>query len=103
MAKKPNADCCEQKHHSDHTKELARLNRVAGQIEGVKKMIDKRAYCPDILAQLRAVRAAVNAVEANILEAHLDSCVAEAFASGNSKNAAQKITELKDLYKRFGG
>lgn len=103
MSKKTNPDCCAQKHHSDHATQIGRLNRVAGQIEGVKKMIDKRAYCPDILAQLRAVRAAVTAIEANILEAHLDSCVAEAFASGNSKNAAQKITELKELYKRFGG
>lgn len=102
MTKKTN-DCCAEKHHSDHTKELTRLNRVAGQVEGVKKMIEKRAYCPDILTQLRAVRSAVNAIEANILEAHLDSCVADAFASGKRDHAAQKISELKELYKRFGG
>ncbi len=101
MTKKTN-DCCE-KHHPDHAKELARLNRVAGQVEGIKKMIEKQAYCPDILTQLRAVRSAVNAIEANILEAHLDACVADAFASNKRENAAQKISELKALYKRFGG
>ncbi len=64
-------------------------------------MISARKYCPDILTQLRAVRAAVNSLEANILETHLDSCVTGAFNAGNTKQKTKKIAELKELYRRF--
>lgn len=84
-----------------HDSELGKLNRIAGQVEGVKKMITEQRYCPDILTQLRATRAAIRAVEANILESHLKSCVAESLAGGNAKDAQKKIDELKDLFKRF--
>jgi DNA-binding FrmR family transcriptional regulator len=84
-----------------HDAELSKLNRIAGQIEGVKKMIAERRYCPDILTQLRAIRAAIRTVEANILESHLNSCVAASIAGGNAEDAEKKIAELKDLFKRF--
>lgn len=93
--------CCAEMKFTDHSKELPRLNRISGQVEGVKKMIEKHMYCPDILTQLRAVRSAVNSVEASILEAHLDSCVTDAFKSGNRGQAAKKMNELKELYRRF--
>lgn len=97
---KKKIDCCD-KQHPDHHKELPRLNRISGQIDGVKKMIEERRYCPDILTQLRAVRAAVNSIEASILETHLDSCVTTAFHSGDQAERAQKINELKEMYRRF--
>lgn len=101
MAKiKSKADCCD-KQHPDYSKELPRLNRISGQIEGVKKMISERRYCPEILTQLRAARAAVNSIEASILETHLDSCVADAFDSGNQAEKKQKMNELKEMYRRF--
>lgn len=84
-----------------HTAEIKKLNRIAGQIEGVKKMIDDHRYCPEILTQLRAVRSAVKSVEATILEAHLQSCVADAMISGKKKEAEKKIRELQDLFKRY--
>jgi DNA-binding FrmR family transcriptional regulator len=87
--------------HPCHHTELPRLNRIAGQVEGVKKMIEEHRYCPDILTQLRAVRAALRTIEANVLETHLKSCVADAMARGNQKEQEQKIAELKDLFKRF--
>ncbi|PIR33711.1 MAG: hypothetical protein COV36_02175 [Alphaproteobacteria bacterium CG11_big_fil_rev_8_21_14_0_20_44_7] len=93
-------DSCDDKH-PDHSKELANLSRVAGQIEGVKKMISERQYCPDILTQLRAARSAMKSVEAKILEAHLGACVEEAFASKNVVLQKQKIDELKEIFKRF--
>ena len=89
-------------HHPDHSKELNRLNRIAGQVDGVRKMIEEQRYCTDILTQLRAIRSALHSVEANILEAHLSSCVADALHSGDSTVQEAKIAELKDLYKRFG-
>lgn len=94
------SDCCENSH-PDHVKQVASLNRAAGQIEGVKRMISERKYCPDILTQLRAARSALKSVEANILEAHLGACVEDAFASGNKKSQAKKISELKDIFKRY--
>ncbi len=95
-------DCCKGKLvHPDYTKELNRLNRIGGQIEGVKKMVAERRYCPDILIQLRAIRAAVTALEATILETHLDSCVTDAFNSADEAEKKMKMEELKDLYRKY--
>lgn len=88
-------------NHPCHKSELKKLNRIAGQIEGIKKMIDEHRYCPDILTQLRAARSAIKSVEASILECHLQSCVTDALASGDKKAATQKIEELKYLFKRY--
>jgi DNA-binding FrmR family transcriptional regulator len=84
-----------------HHHEIKKLNRVAGQIEGIRKMIDEGRYCPDIITQLRAARAAIRNLEASILETHLHHCVSDAMLSGNRKKAAEKIEELKDMFKRF--
>lgn len=84
-----------------HKNEIGKLNRVSGQIEGIKRMIDEGRVCTDILAQLRAARAALRSVEANVLEKHMHSCVADAMMSGNEKLTHQKIDEIKTLFKRF--
>lgn len=82
-----------------HLKELSRLNRIVGQVEGIKKMIEGNRYCPDILIQLRAVRSALRAVESNILATHLQHCVAQSF--GDKDERDKKIAELKNLFDRF--
>ena len=82
-----------------HMGEMPRLNRIIGQLEGVKKMIEAHRYCPDILIQLRAVRSAIRAVEGNILCSHLQSCVAQAFETHEDRD--RKIEELKQLFDRF--
>ncbi len=95
-------DCCADTHtHPDYSKELNRLNRIAGQVEGVKKMVQERRYCPDILIQLRAIRSAITAVEANILDGHLDSCVTDAFHSPDENEKKKKMEELKELYRKY--
>ncbi len=99
MAKK-SKDCC-PKEYPSHATELGRMNRAIGQLEGAKKMIDERRYCPEIIALLRGARAAIKSVEANILETYLGSCVVNAFDSDDEKDKAAKIDELKDLFKRF--
>ncbi len=101
--KKQPPDCCHDTQHPSYAAQLPSLNRIAGQIEGVKQMIEDRRYCPEVLSQLRAVRAAINAVEANILQTHISACVTDALASGKKKDIDQKITELKELYRRFNG
>ena len=83
----------------DHSDNIPRLNRILGQVEGIKKMIDDKRYCTDILVQLRAVRSAIKSVESNILQKHLQHCVAQSFASTEDKE--QKIAELKTLFDRF--
>ena len=93
-------DCCENKH-PDHAKQTANLNRAVGQIEGVKRMIDERRYCPEILTQLCAARSAIKSVEANILEAHLGGCVDVAFKSKDETLQNKQIQELKEIFKRF--
>lgn len=81
-----------------HMENMPRLNRISGQIEGVKKMIEDERYCPDIITQLRAVRSAVKAVESNILKKHLQHCVAQSFTDADKD---KKIEELKMLFDRF--
>lgn len=87
--------------HPSHENELKKLNRIVGQVEGISRMIGEGRYCPDIIAQLRAARAALRSVEANILETHLQHCVADAITTGNRKKSSEKIMELGDLLKRF--
>lgn len=82
-----------------HKGELSRLNRISGQLEGVKKMIEDHRYCPEILIQLKAIRSAIRAVEGNILKTHLQHCVAASFDSEN--NRQKKIDELKMLFDKF--
>lgn len=95
------SDCCNSNEHPDHSNEISRLNRISGQIEGVKKMIEERRYCPDILTQLRAVASATKSLEASILEAHIGSCVADAFKSDKVEEQKEKVSELVKLFKRF--
>ena len=86
--------------HPDHSKQLHRINRLVGQLEGVKRMIQERRYCPDILTQTRAISSAVRSLEANILQAHLENCVQSAFKS-EKDYADEKIEELVDIFKKY--
>lgn len=83
----------------DHSDNIPRLNRILGQVEGIKKMIDDKRYCTDILMQLRAVRSAIKSVESNILQKHLHHCVAQSFNSNKEKD--KKIEELKMLFDKY--
>lgn len=102
MKKKCDESCgCQDQQYPDHTSEIKRLNRISGQIEGVKKMIDERRYCPDIMTQLRAIRSAVKSIESNMLETHLSACLTSVLATGDSNQMDQKIAEIAEIFKRF--
>ena len=90
-----------KREQPDHSKEISRLNRIAGQIDGVKKMMEERRYCPDIITQLRAISSATKSLEASLLETHLEACVAGSFKSNNTKDQKEKFAELIKLFKRF--
>ena len=76
-----------------------RLNRIAGQVEGVRKMIENGRYCVDVIIQIRAARAELKALEYKVLEEHLQSLAEEAFTAKGVKK--DKINELKSLFDNF--
>lgn len=96
----PKKNCCQTMQHPDHSALMPNVNRVAGQIEGIKKMISDRRYCVDILQQLKSVKSAIGGIEAAMFEAHMDSCIASAFLSQDEKEKSKKISELKNLYRQ---
>ena len=84
-----------------HTTQLQRLRRIEGQIRGVIKMIEDKRYCMDILQQTRAISAALKAVENNIMEDHMISCVTTALKSNKKKEQANKIKEVIEVISKF--
>lgn len=92
---------CNKHEHPDHSAQIPNLNRVSGQIEGIRKMIEEKRYCPEIITQLRATRSAIKSLEVKILEAHLNSCVAEAMKLDDESEKSAKIDELLTIFKRF--
>ena len=77
--------------------QLARLGRIEGQVRGVARMIEEDRYCIDVLTQIRAVRAALDRVEQEILSDHLQHCVAHAFHAGSERDRQVKIDELLEV------
>jgi DNA-binding FrmR family transcriptional regulator len=80
---------------------LSRLSRIQGQVGGIARMIEEERYCVDILNQMRAIKAALNRVETEILKDHADHCVAEAIKSGNAKKQREIFNELVELLERY--
>jgi len=87
--------------HPDHKKMLDALKRIEGQLRGVRKMVEGRRYCVDILTQLSAVNSGVARVQDSILSRHLDTCVKKSFRGNSSKDKQEKIEEVINLLKRF--
>jgi DNA-binding FrmR family transcriptional regulator len=90
---------CEESGYPDNSSHLNRVNRIIGQLEGVKRMIEDRRYCPEIMTQTRAISSAVRSLEAKILQGHLENCVRDAFSS-NAKDSEKKIEELVELFRK---
>lgn len=84
-----------------HEEEMVRLNRIAGQIRGVQKMIHDERYCIDILTQITSIQGAVKAVGENILERHLKGCVKQSFSIGNKEDRTKKVDEVIQVLKKF--
>lgn len=84
----------------DHKKELHRIKRIQGQLEGVKNMIVNQKYCPDILTQTKAIKSAVASLESVILKKHLECCVYEAFEKNSKKDQEEKIKEILSLFQK---
>ena len=93
-------NCCNKKtkRGTDEKKLITnRLNRISGQINGIKKMIENDAYCNDVLIQLKAVESSTQSLSNHILENHLYNCVTRDLENGE----LDTIDELISLFKRF--
>ncbi|MGO4108340.1 metal-sensitive transcriptional regulator [Paenibacillus sp. YAF4_2] len=88
-------------HHSDKMKSnlVSRLNRIEGQIRGVKAMIEKDTYCDDVLNQIAAAQSALNSVGKLLLEGHLKSCVMERIQAGESEVIDELLVTVNKLMK----
>lgn len=82
-------------------KAMARLNRIEGQVQGVRRMVEEGKYCVDILLQISAVQGALEQVRKILLGRHIESCVAEAMASGRKADRQKKIDELLEVFTRY--
>ncbi|TPW15232.1 MAG: hypothetical protein FD129_936 [bacterium] len=79
----------------------ARLARIEGQVRGVSRMLEEKRYCIDILTQMAAVHEGLRAVSRQIVENHMQSCVAGAMRSGDPAEASRVSREMSDLLDRF--
>ena len=92
--------CAEkQKHRPEEEKKalMNRLSRIEGQIRGIRGMIERDAYCTDILVQASAVSAAVNAFNKELLASHIRSCVAEDIRAGKDEVIDELVKTLQKL------
>lgn len=76
-----------------------RLNRIEGQVRGVKNMLEQNAYCTDILIQVSAITAALNAFNKELLEAHIKTCVADDIRQGKDETVDDLLNTLFKLIK----
>ena len=83
--------------HPDHKANLVALRRIEGQVRGVQGMVQKRAYCIDIINQIAAIRGALDRVEEKILEKHFSHCVQGAMEQGSKRDKQEKLHEILQL------
>jgi DNA-binding FrmR family transcriptional regulator len=79
---------------------LKRLQRIEGQVRGLSRMVEADRYCIDVVTQVSAVRAALRAVEEEILRDHAATCVEHAISSGNKAEQRRKVAELMEVLGR---
>lgn len=98
---KADAACCRHKHtpRDEQAQRLLqnRLNRIIGQLNGIKSMVEDNRYCGDILTQVAAVESALQSFGYIILQDHMETCVVEEILRGNS----QVVDEAVDLIKKL--
>ncbi len=94
--------CChktKERTEEEYKKLLNRLNRIEGQIRGIKKMVETDAYCTDILIQVSAVNAALNSFNKELLATHIRTCVAEDIRAGKEETIDELVITLQKLMK----
>ena len=80
---------------------VTRLNRIEGQIRGIRRMVQEPRLCVDILQQLAAAEAALNRISVAVLRFHVEKCVPDGLARGEPERT-RRLSELVDIFDRFG-
>ena len=78
---------------------INRLNRIEGQVRGVKGMVENDTYCTDILVQVSAITAALNAFNKELMASHIRTCVAEDIRRGDDSTIEELVATLQKLMK----
>ncbi|MEH7546644.1 MULTISPECIES: metal-sensitive transcriptional regulator [Bacillaceae] len=100
--------CCEdggsqrKSHHPDKVKNnlVTRLNRIEGQIRGIKGLIEKDTYCDDVINQIAATQSALNSVAKILLEGHMKSCVVKRIQEGDFEVLDEVLVTIQKLMKK---
>jgi CsoR family transcriptional regulator, copper-sensing transcriptional repressor len=97
----PDCEAHRKSHHSEKAKSnlITRLNRIEGQIRGIKGMIEKDTYCDDVLNQISAIQSALNGVSKLLLDAHMRACVVERIHEGDHEVIDELLVTLQKLMK----
>ena len=102
MAEKKKCACCDKttdRTEEERKKLIHRLNRIEGQIRGIRGMIEKDAYCTDILMQSAAVNAAVNSFNKDLIANHIRGCVTRDIREGKDEVVDELVATLQKLMK----
>ena len=102
MVDKKSCECCcktTNRSEEERKKLINRLNRIEGQIRGIRGMVEKDVYCTDILIQSAAVNAAVNAFNKELLASHIRGCVARDIRDGKDDIIDELVITLQKLMK----
>lgn len=101
MGEKKCPSCHKTKERSEREyKDLIhRLNRIEGQIRGIRGMVEKDAYCTDILTQVAAANAALNSFNKVLLSSHIKTCVTEDIRQGKEETVEELVEILQKLMK----
>ncbi|RHP35409.1 metal-sensing transcriptional repressor [Lachnotalea sp. AF33-28] len=93
--------CCKHKHREEpEYKDLMnRLNRIEGQIRGIKAMVESERYCVDILTQVQAVGSALNSFNKVLLATHIKTCVVENIKNGDEETVDELCAVIQKLMK----
>jgi len=97
-----NKECChkeKERSPEEYRNLLNRLNRVEGQIRGIKRMVEENVYCTDILIQVSAANAALNSFNKALLAEHIRTCVAEDIKNGKDDTIDELVAVLQKLMK----
>jgi len=78
---------------------MNRLNRIEGQIRGIKGMVEKESYCVDILTQVTAIQAALNSFNKVLLSNHIKSCVVDNIREGNDDVIDELLSTIQKVMK----
>ena len=96
-------ECCchkiKERSEEEYKSLIHRLNRIEGQIRGIRNMVEKSAYCPDILIQVAAANAALNSFSKELLSQHIRTCVARDIRDGRDETIDELVATLQKLMK----